>query len=93
MCVREVLAGPFDCSSQIYSCLCYCCYLFGLRNCNLNVFNVILVVRLCRLDVCLGSWHWSLVSGFSLTVNCLLAPDVLLIAEHHRPERGQLIGV
>lgn len=90
MCVGEVLAGPFDCSSQIYSCLCYCCYLFGLRNCNLNVFNVILVV--C-LDVCLGSWHWALVSGFSLTVNCLLAPDVLLIAEHQGPERGQLIGV
>lgn len=67
--VCEVLAGPFDCSSQIYSCLCYCCYLFGLRNCNLNVFNVILVVRLfcpfrqLRLDVldvldvsCSGFW-------------------------------------
>lgn len=92
--VCKVLAGPFDCSSQIYSCLCYCGYLFGLRNCNLNVFNVILVVRpgclrcllylVCLFCLCLNvscSWLWF---QFSLTVNCLLAPDVRLIVEHHR---------
>lgn len=95
----EVLAGPFDCSSQIYSCLCYCGYLFGLRNCNLNVFNVILVVRpaclrcllylVCLFCVCLNvsySWLWF---QFSLTVNCLLAPDVRLIVEHHRDVGGR----
>lgn len=104
----EVLAAPFDCSSQIYSCLCYCGYLFGLRNCNLNVFNVILRVRpdclhclrcfLClfyllySLSLLSVSCYW-LWFQFRLTVNCLLAPDVRLIVEPHRGAgAGQLIG-
>lgn len=104
----EVLAAPFDCSSQIYSCLCYCGYLFGLRNCNLNVFNVISLVRpdclhclRCLLCLFYLLYSLSLLSvscswlwfQFRLTVNCLLAPDVRLIVEPHRGAgAGQLIG-